>query len=61
MNFDREFFSIVEQLGPMGDIKLRSFDSHPATVKGFDSRCGCGNDNSTGCCKKSADDDVLPQ
>ena len=31
MNVDQEFFSIVEQLGPMGDINLQSFESHPAT------------------------------
>ena len=56
MDIDREFFSIVEQLGPMGDIKLRSLDSHPAWVQRPANSCGCGNDSQGGCCKDSDDD-----
>ncbi|HEX2053588.1 MAG TPA: hypothetical protein VHJ78_07695 [Actinomycetota bacterium] len=53
MNIDQEFFSIVEHLGPIGDIKLRSFIAHPAIEGGPPSGCGCGSDESA-CCSTGA-------
>jgi hypothetical protein len=46
MDIDQQFFSIVEQLGPMGDIKLSSFEAHPAVDS---RRCGCGSEEDA-CC-----------
>jgi hypothetical protein len=44
LNVDKEFFAIVEQLGPIGDISLRSFVSHPATGSVMQEQsCGCRN------------------
>ena len=52
MNVDREFFSIVEQLGPIGDIDLQSFESHPAirTLPRADEGCGCATRAGESCC-----------
>lgn len=42
MNVDSEFSNIVERLGLIGDIDLRSYASHPATGVSSAGGCTCG-------------------
>jgi hypothetical protein len=52
MNVDVEFFNIVNELGPLGDIDLASYESHPATSSKdqMSSGCGCGTGGGDSCC-----------
>lgn len=55
MDIDQEFFSIVEQLGPLGEIKLRSLETPAASGQA----CGCGpKDESGGCCSSTPEDEA---
>lgn len=45
MDIDREFFSIVEQLGPMGDVKATFACLPSAWVQRPANSCGCSNDS----------------
>ena len=56
MDIDQEFFSIVEQLGPLGELKLRSLET-PANPG---QACGCGpkDEQSGGCCSSTPEDEA---
>jgi hypothetical protein len=58
MNVDAEFFNIVKEIGPLGDIDLASYESHPATSSNESSACGCGTSSEDSCC--STDTAVAP-
>lgn len=53
MNIDQEFFSIVERLGPMGELTLATYEPHPAAgtyAHPSSDGCGCGNEEEGACC-----------